>query len=273
MIRIYLLDVNGLAHWQYHSTATDNAGNELELSVKVERWWEEFRSKMKPSHVVACFDGRGNWRKEIFAEYKSARAAKPKDEAKLKALNEMPALFESLGAKTTYFNGFEADDVIATLCARFCDEAEVVTIATDKDMMQLVEQMDGGPTQYDPRPDKTGACVYYDAAKVEEKLGVPPHRVAELLAIMGDASDSVPGIEGIGRVQAINAIKQTKTAAEIFRKAAKHELANITPKNQDKIVAGREAFDLSLRLVSLRFDVPVELDLEDCAIAARGAAA
>lgn len=272
MSRIYLLDANGVAHWQYHSSHVDERGEELPLTAKVARWFLEFREKMNPSHFVACFDGRGNWRKEVYAEYKSARAAKPKDEAKLKALNEMPDLFESLGVKTMYFNGFEADDVIATLCARFAGETEIVTIATDKDMMQLVEQLEGGPTQYDPRPNKANECVYYDAAKVEEKLGVPPHRVAELLAIMGDASDSVPGIEGIGRVQAINAIKQTKTAAEIFRKAAKHELANITPKNQDKIVAGREAFDLSLRLVSLRFDVPVELDINDCAIAAKGAA-
>lgn len=272
-MRIYLLDVNGLAHWQYHSTATDSAGNELDLAAKVRKWWNDFDETMNPTYAVACFDGRGNWRKEIFAEYKSARAAKPKDEEKIKALNEMPDLFDSFGVRCVKVDGFEADDAIATLCARFAGEAEIVTVVTDKDLMQLVEQLEGGPTQYDPRPGKDGVCHYYDAAKVEEKLGVPPHRVAELLAIMGDASDSVPGIEGIGRVQAINAIKQTKTAAEIFRKAAKHELANITPKNQDKIVAGREAFDLSLRLVSLRFDVPVELDINDCAIAAREVAA
>jgi 5'-3' exonuclease len=273
MNRIYLIDCNGISHWQWHSSATDANGNERTLAEKVTEWWRQFCESMKPTHAIACFDGRDNWRKQVYAEYKSARAAKPMDEAKIAALKTMPGLWESFGVKVMHYNTFEADDVIATLCARFGDEAELVTIATDKDMMQLVEQLEGGPTQYDPRPNKANECVYYDAAKVEEKLGVPPHRVAELLAIMGDASDSVPGIKGIGRVQAINAIKQTKTANEIFRKAAKHELANILPANQDKIVAGRADFDLSLKLVSLRFDVPVEIDINDCALSAREVAA
>jgi len=273
MSRVYLLDANGLCHWQFHATAKDDAGNELPLKSKVLRWWLDFNERMKPSHFVACFDGKGNWRKDVYPEYKASRLAKPPDEEKLAALREMPALWESLGVRCVSFAKYEADDVIASLCARFSGEAEIITIATDKDLYQLVDAFDDGPKQYDPRPNKANECVFYDAAKVEEKLGVPPHRVAELLAIMGDATDDVPGIDGIGRVQAINAIRQTKTAAEIFRKASKHELANITPKNQDKIVAGREAFDLSIKLVSLRFDVPVELDLEDCAIAAERVAA
>jgi DNA polymerase-1 len=272
-MRVYLLDANGLSHWQWHSTVVDDKGNELDLAAKVTRWWSEFCERLGPTHFVACFDGAGNWRKQVYAEYKASRLAKPADEAKLAALKEMPALWESFGVKTVWHNGFEADDMLAALCARFSGDAEIITIATDKDLMQLVEQFEGSPQQYDPKPNKANECVFYDATKVEEKLGVPPHRVAELLAMMGDASDDVPGIDGIGRVQAVNAIRQTKTAAEIFRKAAKHELANITPKNQDKIVAGRESFDLSLRLVSLRFDVPIEIDLDDCVIGQNASAA
>lgn len=271
-MRVYLLDANGLSHWQWHSTATDDNGNELDLATKVRRWWFEFCARMTPTHFVACFDGKGNWRKEVYAEYKASRLAKPVDEEKLAALKAMPALWESLGVKVVTCHGFEADDVIATLAARFSADAEIITIATDKDMMQLVEQFDGSPKQYDPRPNKANECIFYDTPKVEEKLGVPPHRVADLLAMMGDSSDDVPGISGIGKVQAVNAIRQTKTATEIFRKAAAHQLENITPKNQDKIVAGREDFDLSLRLVSLRFDAPAELTLEDCAITQKEAA-
>lgn len=272
MSRIYICDAPAISHWCWHSTARDAHGNEL--SAKVTRWWDEFREKMKPTHFVCTFDGRNNWRKAVYAEYKSTRAAKPADPAKVAALKTMPGLWESFGVKTITLETFESDDCIATLCARWSDhETEIVVITSDKDLSMLVDQFEGPVSVYDPRPGKDGVCRYYDANGVEEKLGVPPHRVAELLAIMGDASDDVPGIDGIGRVQAINAIKQTKTANEIFRKAALHELKNITHKNQDKFTMGRADFDMSLKLVSLRFDVPVELDINDCALAAREVAA
>lgn len=274
MRRLYVCDAPAISHWLWHSKAQDAYGNELELAAKVTRWWDEFREKMKPSHFLCTFDGRNNWRKDEFAEYKIARLAKPSDPAKLAALKTMPGLWESFGVRTITHETFESDDCVATLCARWSDpETEIVIITSDKDLSMLVGQFDGQVSVYDPRPDRNGVCKFYDADAVYEKFGVHPHRLQEYLALVGDVSDSVPGVEGIGKAQAVVAIKQTKTAAEIFRKAAKHELANITPKNQDKIVAGREAFDLSLRLVSLRFDVPVELDINDCAIAAREVAA
>ncbi len=265
-MRVYFLDANGMSHWLWHSKATNERGDELTLPMKINRWWVEFCERFDPQYFVACFDGKNNWRKEVYAEYKASRTAKPADEDKLAALRVVPALWESFGVKTVCYNTFEADDVIATLAARFAGEAEMITIATDKDMFQLVEQVEGGPKQYDPRPNKANECVFYDAAKVEEKIGVPPHRVPELLAIMGDAADDVPGIDGIGKVQAVNAIRQTKTASEIFRKAAAHQLEAITTKNQDKIVAGRADFELSLKLVQLRYDVPIEIDFEQCAV-------
>jgi DNA polymerase-1 len=266
MSRLYLLDANGLSHWLWHSKAHDDQGSELTLPQKVAGWWRDLYERFHPEMFVACFDGANNWRYEEYAEYKASRKAKPVDEAKLAALREMPALWRSFGVPVVTVERFEADDVIATLCARFSGECEIITVATDKDLLQLVEQFDGGPMQYDPRPNKAGECVFYDARAVEEKHGVPPHRIPDMLAMQGDTSDDVPGIDGIGKVQAVNAIRQTKTAAEIFRKAAKHELQAITTKNQDKIVAGRADFDLSLRLVTLRYDAPIDLTLDACRV-------
>ena len=267
-MRVYLLDANGLSHWLWHEADNDAAGNETQLGERVTKWWREFCETMHPTHFVACFDGAKNWRKSVFAEYKANRLAKPPDEGKLAALRTIPGLWRSLGVKTITCETFEADDVIAALAAKWSFDAEIITIATDKDMLQLVEQHGARwPLQYDPRPNKAGECVFYSATSVEEKMGVSPHRIAELLAIMGDAADNVPGIKGIGKVQATVAIRQTKTAAEMFRKAAKGELANITAANQAKIVAGREDFELSLKLVTLRYDAPIDLTIDDAAIA------
>lgn len=270
MSRVYLCDAPAISHWMYHAADKSAGGlDETPLDDRIERWWSEFRDAMNPQRFVACFDGRGSWRQSLSADYKSARKAKPVDPKKIEALRSVPTLWRSFGVPVVSADQYESDDCIATLTARFCSpDNEVYIITSDKDLSALVGDMNGGRVSvYDPRPDKTGECKTYDAEAVYQKHGVRPHRLQDLLAIMGDASDSIAGIKGIGRVNAVNAINQTKSAAEIFRKAAKGELANITPANQAKIVAGRDDFDLSLKLVTLRYDAPIDLTIDDAAIA------
>lgn len=258
-MRFYAIDANGISHWLWHSDRTDRHGNEMSLANATRQWFAEFRERLNPSHVVACFDGGNNWRKAVHVEYKASRAAKPIDEEKLAALRLQPDLWRDLGVEVLRFDTFEADDAIAALCnVHASEDVEVVIVAADKDLMQLVGDH---VKQYDPRPNKAGECVFYDAAAVEEKHGVPPHRLAELLAIWGDSSDDVPGVEGWGKVKAINAIRQTKSLPELLRKASAGELKLIDAKHQASLVAQKEALEMSLKLVRLRFDVPVPQDL------------
>lgn len=263
-MRLYALDANGLAHWLYHSRKMDDAGNELSLADATRQWWHMFVQRMNPTHAAVIFDGPNNWRWKEHVEYKSSRIAKPRDEEKIAALKTAPAAWASLGLPVLCYDTFEADDAIAAIANRHAsDETEVVIVSSDKDLLQLV-----GPNvkAYDPRPNKAGVCMYYDERGVEEKLGVPPHRVRDLLAIWGDSTDDVPGVEGWGRESAILAVRQTRSASEIFRRAAAGTLENITPKRQAALVAQRDAFDLSFKLVSLRYDVPVPDDLAAFAI-------
>lgn len=254
-MRLYAIDGNALAHWQWHAYAESG---ETTLADATRNWWSSFCRELNPTHAVVCFDGGNNWRKQVYAEYKASRLAKPVDEEKLAALKTVDAAWQDLGVPTLRYETFEADDTIASLCAVFADElCEVVVVSSDKDMMQLVGD---SVLQYDPRPNKANECVFYDAAKVEEKLGVPPHRVQELLAIMGDSSDDVPGVDSWGKVAAVNAIRQTKSLAGILRKAGAGELEHITPKKQAALVDAASAggsLMLSLGLVKLRVDVPV----------------
>lgn len=270
MTRVYAIDANGIAHWLWHATRVDANGNEMSLSDATAQWYREFCDRLDPSHVAVFFDGKDNWRKAAYVEYKASRAAKPPDEEKLAALREQPAVWQSLGIQPHRFDTFEADDAIASLCnLHASEECEVVIVATDKDLMQLVGDH---VKQYDPRPNKAGECIFYDATAVEEKHGVPPHRLAELLAIWGDSGDDVPGVEGWGKVKAVNAIRQTKSLRELLRKAAAGELKLIEPKHQTSLIQQREALELSLKLVSLRYDVPVPTDIEAFRIAERKAA-
>lgn len=254
-MRLYTIDVGALAVWKHF--AVNESSEHADLCEGVAKWWEEFSAKLNPGAVVACFDCSrdSNWRKQIYAEYKAARVAKPKDEALIEGLRKLPETFKALGVPTLRAEGFEADDLIATLAAEHDDE--VVIITSDKDMMQLVDER---VSIYDPRPNKVGECVFYNAEKVRDKLGVPPHRVRELLALMGDASDSVPGVKGWGRVTAINAINQTRSSIELLRKAAAGELKDITPKNQKALTENIADYNLSYELVGLRFDAPISYD-------------
>lgn len=255
-MRLYVLDGNGLAHWVYH--ANEKHGP-VDLSLHIKEWFADFKAKLVPEYFAVCLDGSKNWRFGLHAEYKSTRKAKPVDELKIAELKRMTDIWRSLGVEPIKFDEFEADDAIASICnLHASEEVEVIVIATDKDLMQLVGDF---VKQYDPRPNKDGQCVFYDREAVAQKMGVPPHRVLDLLSIAGDSSDDIPGIEGWGKVAATNAILQTKSLAEIIRKAAKCELQNITPKNQTKFTTQLDSLRLSRELATLRLDVPVPKDI------------
>ena len=267
MPRLYLLDANGLAHWCYHShpEMTDALGAPVSALHGVREWLFDFMDRYSPTHIAACFDGplKSNWRKLKAAEYKSARVAKPKDEALMSQLPHMPGEFERLGVRTLKVDGFEADDIIATLAVSHASpEVGVVVVSSDKDLMQLVGEH---VKQFDPRPNKAGQTTFYGPAEVEEKHGVPPHRLQEYLALVGDASDSIPGVEKWGKVKAINAIKQTKSRSELIRKARAGQLEHIDAKHQALLVAQLPAFELSFELVGLAYDVPLDVTLDDLA--------
>lgn len=292
MRRLYCIDASGLHHWLARSKYNDEQGRPLTLAQKplAERcagWFAQFAAECHPTHVVICLDGKRNWRYDVLAEYKSTRKAKrrPADEEILAEIAKMPTSWRATRLPVLEFDGFEADDTIAALCnVHAGPECEVVIVSSDKDLMQLVGD---GVRQYDPRPNKNGEYTLYDAAAVEQKLGVPPHRVADLLALMGDAADDVPGVEGWGEVTAINAIRQTGSMMELLRLAREGALKSINPMLQHRvhpkdavdkngellqkkvpIVEQMQELELSQQLVALRYDVPVPADL--AAFALRG---
>lgn len=262
-MRLYLVDVSGVAHWKWHSsdkTTEDGMINGLR------QWFYYFLSAYEPTFIAACFDGKNNWRKDPtrggHCEYKANR---PKLDPLLVAqLDLVPDVIAEMGIKQLRHDGFEADDVIATLCSRLADdETEVIIVSSDKDLAQLIGD---NVKQYAPQPGKDGNTRFYGASLATEKHGVPPHRMAEYLALVGDSSDNVAGIEGWGSVRARNAINQTRSWPELVRKARSNELEKITPKLQQFLVEHLDDFNVAHRLVSLRYDVPLEVELDDLRI-------
>jgi DNA polymerase-1 len=211
----------------------------------------------KPAYIAASFDLAGpTFRDQIVDDYKANRAAMPDDLAE--QINWVHQACEALGVPIVTAEGYEADDVIGTLARRAAgDGFEVAIVSIDKDFFQLVRD---GVRVYDPRED--GA--WFDAGGVVEKFGVKPSQVADVLALVGDTSDNVAGVPGIGKKGAIDLITQYGSLDTLLEKTAE-----LKAKQREVLVTHRAAALQSRELVTIKTDVPVEVDFE--ALKYRGA--
>jgi DNA polymerase-1 len=205
--------------------------------------------EQRPTHLCVVFDAPGRtFRDDIFSAYKADRPPMPPELAAQVELTHQ--LVEALALPVLAVPGVEADDVIATLVRTACAAGlKVVICSSDKDLMQLC------------CPEVSLLDTMYNRLvgpeQVKEKFGVPPDRVGDVLALMGDSIDNVPGVDGVG----------PKTAAELINRfgsldALLANIAEVKTKKGQAIAAAREAVILSRQLVALRQDVELPRALE-----------
>ncbi|HKC57535.1 MAG TPA: DNA polymerase I [Vicinamibacterales bacterium] len=211
----------------------------------------------KPAYMAASFDLAGpTFRDQIVDDYKANRAAMPDDLAE--QINWVHQACEAMGVPIVTAEGYEADDVIGTLAKRAAVEGfEVAIVSIDKDFFQLVRD---GVRVYDPRED--GA--WFDASGVAEKFGVQPAQVADVLALVGDTSDNVAGVPGIGKKGAVDLITKYGNLDTLLERADE-----LKPKQREALVTHRAAALRSRALVTIETDVPVDVDF--AALRYRGA--
>ncbi|OGF97991.1 MAG: DNA polymerase I [Candidatus Glassbacteria bacterium RBG_16_58_8] len=208
--------------------------------------------KYAPDYWAVILDTqKPTFRHHRFAQYKATREKMP-DELQ----DQIPRIREVLAAlriPVIELEGYEADDIIGTLSRRASGEGvRVVIISGDKDFCQLVGEnvvlLNPGRRQ---SPDE-----WVDDRGVVEKLGVPPDKVVDLLALVGDVSDNVPGVPGIGPKTAEKLIREFGSLAELMA-----SLDSLTSKRlREKLLAFRDQAWLSRDLVTLEADIPVEFD-------------
>ncbi len=204
----------------------------------------------KPDYIAAIFESsEPTFRSESFAEYKANRAEMPHDLGE--QIPYIRRTLEAMHIPILEFPGFEADDVIGAIACREPQKPlQVVIVSSDKDMLQLVNER---VFMLNPMKDDE----WYDAAKVEQFMGVKPSQVADLLALKGDSIDNIPGAPGIGDKGARDLISRfgsvetlLERAAEVERKMYRESLLN----HRDQIV-------LSKQLATIETQVPIEWDL------------
>ncbi len=206
-----------------------------------------------PSYVGIALDAKGpSFRHEIFREYKSERPPMP---------DELSVQFPFIKELIRAFNitlmeeeGFEADDIIATLAERLEKKGiRVVIVTSDKDMFQLVSD---GVVIYDYTKDR-----FFDKKAVTEKFGVEPALIPDFLALVGDRIDFIPGVRGIGEKTARELIKRYRTIENLYAR-----IDEITPQRvKSALERGRDQAFLSKRLAMLRRDVPLKFTLRGLA--------
>lgn len=203
-----------------------------------------------PTHLAVIFDySSKTFRKEIYPEYKANRSAPPE---------ELIPQFGLIRQATRAFNlpcieteGFEADDIIATY-ARKAEAlgADVTIVSSDKDLMQLVT---ANVHMYDAMKDKQ-----IGIPDVIEKWGVPPEKMIDLQSLTGDSTDNIPGIAGIGPKTAAQLLEEFGDLETLMARAGEIK----QNKRRESILAGTEAIKLSRQLVTLRTDVPLDMELD-----------
>jgi DNA polymerase-1 len=204
----------------------------------------------KPDHIAVVFDAKGpTFRNEAFGDYKAHRKPMP-DELKPQ-IGVVKNLVRAYRIPLLEIEGIEADDVIGTLARKFeAGGVKVFIVSGDKDLMQLVSD---GVVMIDTMKDKT-----YDAAGVEERFGVGPDRVAELLGLMGDASDNIPGVPGVGPKTALQLIKDYGSVEGVLQNAGKIRNERIRKAVAEH--AGQARLSRELALVKTDADVDLDLD-------------
>ncbi|MGH8274392.1 MAG: DNA polymerase I [Gammaproteobacteria bacterium] len=203
-----------------------------------------------PTHVAVVFDAPGKtFRDELFEAYKANRPPMPDD--MVVQIEPLHAVIEALGLPLVQESGVEADDVIATLALRAAEAGYEVEIGTgDKDMAQLV-----GPhiTVVD-----TMRGTRRDRAGVEERFGVPPERIVDLLALMGDSSDNIPGVPGVGQKTAAKWLQQYGSLD-----ALRAQADEIKGKIGEKLRAHLDQLDLSRELATVKRDLDLAVGPDD----------
>ncbi len=203
-----------------------------------------------PDYLSIAFDtGKPTFRHDMYDEYKATRQKMPED-----LIDQIPRVkeaAEALGIHQIEMDGFEADDIIGTLAIRGAAEGlDVYMVTGDKDFMQLVGP---GISMYMPMKDQI-----MREGDVLEKYGVPPEQVIDLMGLMGDSSDNVPGVPKVGEKTAVELLKQFGSLDNIIARTdeiTKPSIKKSVSENGDLAV-------LSRKLVTIKTDVPVDIDFE-----------
>ncbi|MDR1695427.1 MAG: DNA polymerase I [Endomicrobium sp.] len=252
MKKFYVIDGNAYIHRAYHAlpplftsdrTPVNAVYGFIKLLLKI-------KNNFKPDYIAVCFDYPAkNFRHAIFSDYKAHR--KPLDEALISQMPLAREAVKSLNIAEIEIEGYEADDLIASVAENNKkNEIYTVIVTGDKDILQLVK--DDEVAVWNDSKD-----IMFDEEEVGKKYGVAPAQLLDVFSLMGDASDNVPGIKGIGEKTAVKLVKEFGSLDNILKNSGA-----IAGKTGTLVQNGSQDALMSRKLVDLNKEVPLGYDLE-----------
>ena len=249
--KLFLVDGSNQAFRAYHAIQSDMRapdGFPTRALFGFANVLQKLLKDGQPDYIAVVFDVGKSFRNDLYPEYKGTRPDMPED---LRAQwPELAPLCQDFGVRAIAREGWEADDIIGTLAQTYAGpEMKVSIVSADKDFCQLVGEhvrvLDVQNSR-DLGPDE-----------VKERWGVPPERIIDLLSLMGDSSDNVPGVPGVGEKTAVKLLNEYGDLDTILSNASK-----VSGKLGERLVEHTDKAQLSRRLVTIVTDLPVEESLE-----------
>ena len=258
MKTLLLIDANSLIHRFFHAMPplTTPKGEPIGAIYGLSQVLLRIFREIKPDYIAGCFDRpEPTFRDEIFKEYKAQRPQA--EDALVFQIIKTRELFKQFNVKTVELPGYEADDLIGTLAEKFKTESDlqIIIFSGDLDNLQLV---DGKTVVVDFLLRGITEVMRYDEAAVVAKYGLSPKQLPDFKAFVGDASDNIPGVKGVGPKTAAPLIKEFGTAEEVY-----NSLAIIPEKTVKKIADQKDTALMSKKLATIVRDAPVDLKLDD----------
>ena len=207
----------------------------------------------KPNYILVAFDKGKTFRHDKYDDYKAGRMAMP-DELKMQ-FPKAKEVLDCMGIKHFEIDNYEADDILGTLAKIVDEEDEFVAtiVSSDKDLLQLVSD------EVTVKLLKQKDYVMMDPTEFRATYQVDPIRMIDLKALMGDASDHIPGVKGIGEKTAIQLLVKYGSLDGVYQ-----NLENISPKTREKLISDKENAYMSYDLATIYREVPIDFDLSDC---------
>ncbi|OGK22968.1 hypothetical protein A2954_03895 [Candidatus Roizmanbacteria bacterium RIFCSPLOWO2_01_FULL_37_12] len=256
MQTLLLIDGNAIMHRAYHALPPFKTKDGTPTNV-IYGFFSMLHKGIidfKPTHIVVCFDTpKPTFRNKMFKEYQAQRPKISDD-----FIVQIPLVKEALDkAGITHLekDGFEADDLIGTISHKFKSNGiKVLILSGDRDIQQLVDK---NVFVITPKLGLSDLKMY-DISEVQIKFGLPPDKIPDLKALMGDPSDNYPGAKGIGPKTASKLINQFHTINGLYS-----HLEDIDEKIRKSLVENKENVLLSLKLATIDTKVPIKFEIEN----------
>ncbi len=257
---LYLIDGHALAYRTYYAITAGMSDRMQTRSGEPTAGIYGFANVLmrlleqeKPEYLAVAFDTGKTFRNELFPEYKATRAKMPDDlRPQIERIRQM---IDTFHLPRLEMEGVEADDVLGSIARQAVQQGFGVKIITgDRDLLQLVDDR----VTVSLPGSKLSDSKNYTAAEVREHLGVDPAQVVDYKALVGDTSDNIPGVPGVGPKTAVSLLEKYQTLDGVYE-----HIDEISGKMREKLEAGKDSAYMSQDLAQIRTDVGVKLVLEE----------